>query len=655
MLGKKGKKVSIFIVLAFMALMTANAQMKLTGDINGVVTDERGELLPGAQITLKGEKLYKTLSIISNREGAFRFVTLVPGTYELEISLPGFNTLKYSRIVVNVGKTITIPAKMEVSGISKEISVEAKAPLIETKTPQISTNVESVMIENLPTGRSYTSVLEQVPGYQQYNFYGDRGVISSGLSLTPGQGAALAGFSVGGSAGNSVRINGVDVTDPAYGYTSVNPIYEAIEEIQVLGIGATAEYGNYMGAVINIVTKTGGNKFHGSLTGTYTDESLVAARIPDYQQLKIHYNYQTTGTFGGPLIKDKLFFFLSGSMTGQYMDLSPVGVTATKAGGRPNYNLKLDWRVDKRNTIDFMWDGNPSKRQYYVDYSLGSGYRERLNTDALFANWQSVLSEESIFRLKLNWHKDSYQTSPDQIGVPFYADTYSGNTYGCYPTVIVDSADRKEMDGSFTHYIPELLGASHEFIGGFEIEGSKADHVLTNSGGGQLIRIAAGPDLTIWQATTGGEADNESKIARISGFVQENMKVGKKLALNLGLRYENVKLSARKIAGKLANINAFSPRLGFSYDLKGDGKNVIRGSYGIYYNKMVTRAFNHALPGSDDSFTYMLFAPYQEFDPTAENIAAQLALAAQPENLVNFNQYIEAQRAAARQDSPAAV
>jgi hypothetical protein len=308
------RKVYGFLCVVAMLLVlsvSAYAQGEQKGEISGVVVDEQGTPLPGVAVTLTGEKLFqKSLSMVSNDRGFFRFLNINPGIYALEFSVSGFTSVKIASVQVSVGKTTPVEAKMVPAALTSEVQVVAAAPLVQTKTPQITSNFNEIQVENTPTSRHFIDIVNAAPGVFDNTAYGASGNVSWG-----GGGIYLAR----GSMTSSFRLNGVDVSDPSIGYTTLNPIYESIEEVQVTGIGASAEYGSFVGAAINIVTKSGTNKLHGSATAVYADSKTFYAnynKINEQQYYNYAYywkhDYEGTFTLSGPIVKEKLFFAVAG-------------------------------------------------------------------------------------------------------------------------------------------------------------------------------------------------------------------------------------------------------------------------------------------------------------------------------------------------------
>ena len=324
------KRTCVFITLMFLVLnVTSIAQIRLTGDMTGTVMDEKGVALPGVNITLTGEKMFqRSMTAVTGKNGTFRFLNLNPGSYEVECGLPGFNTLKISRVAVSVGRTTPIIAKLVETKVNEEVVVKAEAPLIDTKVVQVSTNFSSEVIQNLPTSRNFQDLVESTPAINDYGAYGSGGKVNQAYYK--------------GSSANSYLLNGVDISDPSTGTTWVNPNYDTIEEIQVVGAGATAEYGNYTGAVLNVITKTGGNKLHGGISTFFTNKSLTGDNsngILDLKPNEQKYYTDSSVYLSGPLVKEKLFFFLAGGFTGYedkgYADPGLCQVQGAPFSGQP--------------------------------------------------------------------------------------------------------------------------------------------------------------------------------------------------------------------------------------------------------------------------------------------------------------------------------
>jgi hypothetical protein len=616
------------LVLCFLFSSALFPQTHEKGDIAGTIVDQEGGILPGATITLEGEKLFqRSISMVASERGVFRFLNLTPGVYKLKISLAGFNSMELSNVPVSVGKTTPVQVKLTAATVTAETTVVATAPLIETKTPQLTTSFTSVVIEATPSrSRDFKDIMNAAPGFYDMSGFG------------AGGNNGWAGLAMGSST-TAFQLNGVDVGKPDYGYSTVNPLYETIEEIQVIATGASAEYGNFIGAAVNVVTKSGTNEFHGSLSLSYTggpgwfaDNSggLVNLKPDSYK-----YDIPIAGTFSGPVISEKLFFSLGAG----YEDANykrKGGSPFYESNQKQQYYAKLDWLVNNRNTVTLLWNGNPvsiKNRHVLEGWQDSTGYDFPMQMNTLFASWNSTLTANSVLYVKFAGYKDNITKHMYAPDVPMYYDITNNVYYGGFYEHMRDYSQRRQVNAALTHYADNFLKSSHEFKVGVEYEKSQAGEWRQYSGGGYFDSYDYGDGTTLWYAIQWDGRDNLGKLNRFCAYAQDNIQVGKKLFFNIGLRYENPKLTARYFSGTLADFNIFSPRVGFSYDLRGDAKSVFHASYGRYFNKPLIGTFYRATPGSNNYYNYETVLPTAPFDTSSDNLKAMLAYLTQPEFL----------------------
>ena len=234
-------------MLAIWAVPTSGWAQRTTGDIRGVITDESGAVLPGVTVTLKGRPFAGTPTTVSNETGVYRFPNLPPGTYDISAELAGFATTAQTGIPVSLGGTAEINVSMKLSTQSETITVTAESPVVDATTTEVSTNYSREWVENAPVRR--------------FTFF-------DLINAAPGVSAATSTSSRSQSFGSATNenlylIDGTDFTAPLTGAAWPWPNTDAIEEIQVLSLGAPADYGNLAGAVFNVVTRQGSNAFHG--------------------------------------------------------------------------------------------------------------------------------------------------------------------------------------------------------------------------------------------------------------------------------------------------------------------------------------------------------------------------------------------------------
>jgi hypothetical protein len=226
---------------------------RTTGGIAGTVVDDTGAVLPGVNVSVSGEKVVGSQTAVTNAEGFFRFIGLPPGSYDVTFSLSGFATQKRSGIRVSVGGTVETHVTLNLGDLAEELTVTAEAPVVDTSSNEVGSNYEREWVENAPMPRnSFFDLVAAAPG-----------------SLQGGDQSARTMVYGASYDENSFQLDGTDVNDNFFNEALAEPNMDSIEEIEVLSLGAPAEYGNMTGAVYNIVTRQGTNQFHGDVSFYY--------------------------------------------------------------------------------------------------------------------------------------------------------------------------------------------------------------------------------------------------------------------------------------------------------------------------------------------------------------------------------------------------
>ena len=304
-------------VLAFVLFALGLAPASITGSISGVVTDTSGAVVSGASVvatdTLTGVKT----AVRTDAKGFYSLPTLAIGTYDLEITQSGFKTYRKTGLVIDANAALRADANLEVGAISEKVEVSTDSVHVETQSTQMGEVITGKSMEAVPlNGRSYTDLLALQPGVSPYSA-GDSG--TAGISdRSPSGGLNSGNQSVNGQreTANGFMVNGSNVEEGKNNGAAIIPNLDSISEFRIITNNFDAEYGNYSGGQINVVTKSGGNQFHGSgfefLRNTALDATqYFTSSVPVYRQ------NQFGGTFGGPIKKDKTFFFLDYQATRQ--------------------------------------------------------------------------------------------------------------------------------------------------------------------------------------------------------------------------------------------------------------------------------------------------------------------------------------------------
>jgi hypothetical protein len=290
-----------FVVFVFLLACASSGfaqSQTTTGTVQGDVVDERGGSVAGATVVARNLDTNFAQTETTNSDGHFAFLSLAPGRYQLTISQPGFASILQQNVNLTVGQVINIPVTMKISTVSQQIVV-SDVPVVETtKTENSSTLDEAAVAETPVLGRKFEDLLTLTPGVSisqgpdgdEININGQRGIFNN-ISLDGGDyNNGFFGEQMGGQRA------AIDIT------------LEAVKEFQVVASGANPEFGRTAGGVVNVITKSGGNSFHGSAFEYFRTEALTAA-TSDGKPLDNFRRNQFGGSFGGPIIKDKLFFF----------------------------------------------------------------------------------------------------------------------------------------------------------------------------------------------------------------------------------------------------------------------------------------------------------------------------------------------------------
>ncbi len=285
------------LLLALASGVFAQTQIT-TGVIQGTVLDEQAGVVPGANVEVKSPDTNFSRALTTNADGRFVFLQLQSGRYVLTVSKQGFATVIQENLELTVGQTINLSLTMKVSRLEEKITITA-APTIDTTKTESSSTLNELAVGNLPIlGRKFEDMLTLTPGVSitqgpdgdEINFAGQRGVFNN-ISLDGGDyNNGFFGEQAGGQRA------AIDIT------------LDAIKEFQVIATGASAEFGRTAGGIVNVITKSGTNNFHGSLFYFQRLEAL-SANTSDGKPLKDFHREQFGGTVGGPIVKDKIFFF----------------------------------------------------------------------------------------------------------------------------------------------------------------------------------------------------------------------------------------------------------------------------------------------------------------------------------------------------------
>ena len=595
-------------LFAIAALVTAPLNgwaQRTTGDIRGVVTDESGAVLPGVTVTLSGPAVQGTPSTVSNESGVYRFPNLAPGIYQVSAELAGFATKTQTGIQVSLGATVEVGVQMSVSTQQETITVVAEAPVVDSASTQIATNYTREWVENVPVRRfTFFDLINASPGVSQ-------------STQTSSRSQAF------GSAANEnlYLLDGTDFTAPLSGAAWPWPNTDAIEEVQVLSLGASAEYGNVAGAVFNIVTRQGGNQFHGDTNFYYQNSSLTGRNTTAAQDGDKPYNRarfrDSTTQLGGPLMKDKLWFFGSFQYQADWESQPatpkafPAKSNAKRYFWKLNYSLNQNHRLQVQTHDDFYEiPERASLRTAPSTIGLNAGHNP--SPGVLYT---AVINPTTVFEARYSGFYGTATTLPLNGGSKIarrFQDLDTGNITGGISYWYDGKSFKTAFAGKMTKYADNFLGAQHDFKVG----------VQYNSGGGESLNGYNDYIYTYGSTPSYGYTQDPfwrgGRLRAMGVYVDDTVRVGR-LTINAGVRYDSSKgyfnafdlldrnenvIGRSQANEKLFDWNVFSPRLGATVKLNEAGTTLLKGSVGRYYRGIVTGEFDNATPSIANKFEF---------------------------------------------------
>jgi hypothetical protein len=598
----------------------AFAQGTQTVVITGKVTSSDGQSLPGVGISVRSPALQGARSAISDATGGYILRALPPGDYTVTFTLTGMGTIE-KKVVAELGHTIPVDAVMSVN-VQETLTVTGEAPSIVEQTTT-GANYRAAEIDKLATGRTLFAIAELSPGV---------------TTRSPDGNLTLAGAF---AWDNVFLINGVDVNDNVYGSPSDLFIEDAIEEVQVLTSGISAEYGRFSGGVVNAVTKHGGNTFSGSFRAdatnpSWTDENPIEKKSGTQRTDKTNFDYQAT--LGGPIIKDRLWFFTAGRKSSRTTNGTLV-VTETPYVGKldnDRFEAKLTGTLATNHTLQASYTNNnttaagPSLGDYSADFASfnkSSGDKNHL----FVANYNGVLRSNLFAEAQYSEKKFRFVggggTSLDIVDSPMCTIGYAPQQ--CYNAPYFDandpeSRDNRQMAASLSYFLSTSKLGRHDLKAGYEnfrstrtggnsqtstgyviyadYLGGNGTPTLDKSGFFEPI-FEPGTNYAIqWIATRGARID----ITTQSLYLNDRWQINNHFSANLGARVEKVGSEATGNALP-TDARTFSPRLALSYDPRGDGRWKLDATYAIYSGKFSEDQFGGNTPVGNPSSAYFLY------------------------------------------------
>lgn len=624
-------------VLLVAGSLASAARAQTTGAIVGKVSDGTGNAVKAATVEAKGPALQGSRAVKTDDGGRYKLSLLPPGTYSVTFSAEGLATVVRSDVAVSLDREATLNASMT-QALTEEVSVEAAAPVIEARSTDSGAAMNELALRTLPTDRNYLSIAQVVPGVNT----------DANADNDPGK----QYVSVYGSSGaeNTYMIDGVNTTDMEYGFQGHELNSEFIQEVDIKTGGYEAEHGRSTGGIVNVITKSGGNDFHGDVFAYYDNQSLQ-----NQTEATVSTNGYVSGfrksdygvDFGGYMVKDKLWFFVAYNRVdnaqtrqfpaGNVLAGTPFDSTTTKDLG----SLKLTWQITPSQSLigTFFLDPtdvsgaiSDNNHALFGDPLTYDG-EKKLGGDTAGLRWQGIFGANWVVSAQASHQTQSNSTLPatDAGDIVQYRDLQNNS----FQTGGFGLVENKDFTRDFGGASATWIVSSHEVKGGVEYEEQKADVVKYNSGG-QQVDVYANPndpnqpiyrhnywttaDATVDNAPLSQLAANV-KHKNTTFYLQDLWSILPNLAVSYGLRWDRQEIYGATGQRQIDLKNDFAPRIGLTWDPWSDHKTKIYVHYGRFYEQIPMDLVIR-------SFSFERQARVFNFDPVSNvrDLAAETAL-----------------------------
>jgi len=603
-MGEKTAKLFLLSILILSLSSMTLAQQSQTGNLKGTVADEEGLLLPGVSVTIKSPAIVlPQMSTITNQKGLYRFPSLPPGVYEITFEMDAMNTLVRKDIIINVGNTATVNVTLQFKSLEETITVVGEAPIIDVQSTTKNISMDKTFIASVPSERNLARYIAMTPGASYESSWSRNSVHGSNVTE------------------NSYNLDGVNMTDPMVGTQLVEFSMDVMDELSIQTGGLAAEYGNVKGAVVNVVTKSGGNKFSGLASFYFNHENLQSHNTEgtplEGEESGYKYVLEPSLALGGPVIKDKLWFFttLGYNKKEQFVAGFPYGSDREipVKFQTPLAFAKLTYQPNQKNrfVLSYNFHNFIQDNLYASPFTPEDGtVRGTEPTHVVNMYWTHFLSTNFFANLKAAFTNSKSGLNAYDLNTPPSFDLGTG--------VISRSSmqdnyltQKLQVNADGTLFVDDLAG-SHEFKFGAEFQHT---YITQDSTLKPLSYNYFGFPYLLY---VDSDINTKFKQPALFLFAQDTWTLGKRLTVNLGLRFGHQRGTFppqnqdegpitflgvtfnRSVTESITPLKwtTWAPRLGLIYDITGDGKTLLKASYANYYSAGYSTYYHTANPNA---------------------------------------------------------
>jgi Carboxypeptidase regulatory-like domain len=589
-----------FSITLSLGLSGAFAQTQ-RGIIDGKVVDNTGAVLPGVTVTVAGPLLIAPQTQTTDSTGAYVFVNLLPGTYEITYAIPSFRTLVRQGVVVSVGRTTTIDASLEVAGVEETVTVVGETPPVDVRSTNVSTNLDQALLQEIPTARDIWAILQtQAPQ-----------LVLNREDVGGSEGGLQAVFSSKGTTWhqNTYSVNGVVTTDPAAtGATMYYFDYDSFEEVQVSTGSHAAEIGT-PGVYLNVVIKSGGDTFAGGASYYYENDDLASDNID--QELmdqgvtrgsSINLFSDFNAQLGGPIVKDKLRFYTSWRDWRIHRNVVnfPLGEDTDIFSGLGS----VTYQINERNQVTGLFT-----RQTYLKPRRGTenGFFVPSTTwieddvfDIAQGTWHSTLSDDTLLDARVSYSSIVFPLLPQEDATEAGNYDLATGEYARAQAFGYFDQDRNRLsiNGAATRFVSDWNG-NHQFKFGLEYQDAGEESTEFFVRDVTTYTVNGVPSFVDLRKSNYAF---QNRFHEWNFFGQDSWTVNDRTTVNLGLRFAATRgfnpaqggfagpyFPAQDFEKRdVISWNSLAPRAGIVFDLTGEGKHAVKAAYGRYHHVIST-------------------------------------------------------------------